>query len=106
MLSITDPDPVKYKVKESKPSKASGKRENETGRKRKRNAIEVPSADVEVFVVADKDTVAVHGNASVEGYILTMMNMVRNIPLSPIKTCPLLSYGRRYHYDMIRTLLI
>eukprot|EP00795_Rhopilema_esculentum_P006001 gene6001-11369_t len=71
-----DPDPVKYKVKESKPSKVSGKRENETGRKRKRNAIEIPSADVEVFVVADKDTVAVHGNASVEGYILTMMNMV------------------------------
>ena len=43
----------------------------------KRNAVDVPSADVEIFVVADKETVAVHGNESMEGYILTMMNMVR-----------------------------
>ena len=43
----------------------------------KRNTVERPSADVEVFVVADREAVAVHGNVSMEGYILTMMNMVR-----------------------------
>ena len=53
-------------------------KQNEPKRRRtmKRNAVDVPSADVEIFVVADKETVAVHGNESMEGYILTMMNMV------------------------------
>ena len=46
-------------------------------RTQKRNTVERPSADVEVFVVADREAVAVHGNVSMEGYILTMMNMVR-----------------------------
>ena len=60
-------------------------------RTRKRNAVETPSADVEIFVVADKETVAVHGNDTMEGYILTMMNMVRKASLI------LITNGYRQH---------
>lgn len=56
-------------------------------RTQKRNTVERPSADVEVFVVADREAVAVHGNASMEGYILTMMNMVRLSLLSLFSLC-------------------
>ncbi len=52
-------------------------RNNAKGRRtRKRNTVELPTADIEVFVVADKDTVDIHGNSSIEEYVLTMMNMV------------------------------
>jgi len=78
----TDPNSEKYVVNKTEQSISKKfqtikkEKESKGRRQRKRNAVELPSADVEIFVVADKETVAVHGNDSVEGYILTMMNMV------------------------------
>ena len=82
-MPLLDPNSTKYVVNKTKQSTSKRSQtirkegESKKRRQRKRNAVEVPSADVEIFVVADKETVAVHGNDSVEGYILTMMNMVR-----------------------------
>ena len=78
---FADPNPDKYvvnKTEQSTHKRFDNEKQRKSNRRRgnKRNAVETPSADVEIFVVADKETVAVHGNASMEGYILTIMNMV------------------------------
>ena len=52
------------------------KKETRSRRKRRTNNVDLPMADIEVFVVVDKDTAAFHGNESLEEYVLTMMNVV------------------------------
>eukprot|EP00794_Sanderia_malayensis_P009892 gene9892-10905_t len=75
-----DPDPERYvldkPVSEANVTSEEERYDGKQRRTRKRNTVEIPTADVEVFVVADKDTVDMHGNASIEEYVLTMMNMV------------------------------
>ena len=85
-IQISDPNQEKFVVNKTGDENSKNfhaKKQNESRGRRttKRNAIDAPSADVEVFVVADKETVAVHGNESMEGYILTMMNMVGIYPV-------------------------
>ncbi len=80
---FTDPDPEKFvlnkTVAENEVTSEEDRYRRKGRRTRKRNTVEFPTADIEVFVVVDKETVAIHGNASIEEYVLTMMNMERLI---------------------------
>ncbi len=90
---FTDPDPEKFvlnkTVAENEVTSEEDRYRRKGRRTRKRNTVEFPTADIEVFVVVDKETVAIHGNASIEEYVLTMMNMVRLILFSnrPFSCC-------------------